>query len=363
MRACRPGEVAALLPGALSGQYVLAPVADAVTMRALRLELPVTEVDAGVAIATSGSTGSPKVVMLSAEAIRAAADAFRRRYGAFSWTCVLPTHHVAGLMVLARGLLDRTHGGSGVRMGDTDLSGLNPGEGGNAISLVPTQLARALRNAQLTASLARFDAVLVGGAAVSQDLLDRAREAGIRVLTSYGMSETCGGCVFESRPLPGVEVSLDALGRISIGGPMVFSGYRGDPVATAATLVNGRVCTNDRGEWVSDPAGGRRLRVLGRLDDVVITGGVNVDLAAVQRAVDAVSPAVVVGVPDPEWGTRIVLVTTDASAELAWWRETLRPVLAAAALPRQLMVVAALPQTSSGKLDRHRLQGLIAELA
>lgn len=350
----------ALLPGALAGEYVLAPAPDAATVSLLNPQLPVEEADAGVIITTSGSTGTPKAVVLSARAIVSAADAFRQRYGAFTWTCVLPTHHVAGLMVLARAHLDRAQGGCGVLMATPDLSGPDPRRGHNAISLVPTQLVRVLRSAALTARLASFNAVLVGGAAMPSAMLAQAREAGVTVLTSYGMSETCGGCVFDGLPLPGVLVDIDVQGRVSIGGPMVFSGYRGDAAATASTLIDGHLLTNDRGEWVPSPDGQARLRVLGRLDDVVISGGVNVDLAAVQRAVDAVGhPEVaVVSVPDQEWGARIVLATTHAEADLSWWRDALRPVLGPAGLPRQLLIVKALPRTDSGKLDRQQLQSL-----
>lgn len=356
-RICSPEQVADLLPGALAGGYVLAPAVDPEAVRRLRPDLPVTEATAGVVVTTSGSTGTPKQVVLPAAAITAAAAAFRQRYGAFTWTLALPAHYVAGVMVLARGLLDQPHGGAGVQFASADLADLAPAPGRNAISLVPTQLVRALRSPATTTALASYDAVLLGGAAAPAEALAAARSAGINVLTSYGMSETCGGCVFESRPLPGVEVLLDPSGRILIGGPMIFAGYRGDPQATAATLRDGQVVTNDRGEW-TDPAEAR-LRVLGRFDDVVISGGENVDLAAVQRVVDSLGgpPTAVIAVPDPEWGVRIVLAST-APGDLAQWRERLRPELGAAALPRQLLVLADLPRTSSGKIDRRQLHQL-----
>ena len=355
LRSCRPDQVEALLPGALAGEFVLAPVPDAATAALLRPAAPVTEPDAAVVVVTSGSTGTPKAVVLAAAAITAAADGFRARHGAFNWACALPTHYVAGLMVLARGLLDRPHGGAGVRHAAPDLHDLTPAAGRNAISLVPTQLVRALRDASLSERLAGFDAVLVGGAALPAGTREAARAAGIKLLTSYGMSETCGGCVFDGEPLPGVTVELDKAGRISIGGPQLFSGYRLDPEATAASLVAGRLLTNDRGEWHDG-----RLRVLGRLDDVVISGGVNVDLAAAQRVLDELAPGqgVLLAVPDAEWGARIVLASTAPGLDLAAWRARLRPRLAAAALPRQLLTVAALPRTSSGKIDRQQLRDL-----
>lgn len=349
--------MADLLPGALAGEYVLAPVLDESALRMLRPTEPVEEPDVAVIVSTSGSSGSPKGVMLSAQAIRSAAGAFRQRYGAFTWTCALPTHYVAGLMVLARGLLDRQQGGQGVLFAGSRLADLSLGRGANAISMVPTQLVRALRSARTTQQLARFDLVLVGGAALSAETFDRAAQAGVRVFCSYGMSETCGGCVVDGVPLPGVDLDLEASGRISIGGPVLFSGYRNDPQATAEALVDGRLVTNDRGEWVRSARGEPRLRVLGRFDDVVISGGVNVDLTQVQRAVDALrsADAAVVGVPDQEWGARVVLVVVGDGPDLAWWQDQLRPVLAAAALPRQLLRLAALPRTSTGKLDRRRL--------
>ena len=361
LRICQPDETARLLPGALAGDYVLAPVAELSTARLLSPDVPVTEAGAAVVLTTSGSTGSPKAVVLSSSAITSAAKGFRERYGSFTWTCVLPTHYVAGLMVVARGLLDEQFLGSGVRTGNPDLADLRPGPGPNAISMVPTQLVRALRSARLTASLGRYDLVLVGGSATPSDVRTRARDAGISVLTSYGMSETCGGCVVESVPLPGVDVALGQDGRISIGGPMVFSGYRGDPRATAETLVDGRVLTHDRGEWTLDD-GIRRLRVLGRCDDVVITGGVNVDLGELHQQVDALAAgeSAVLAVPDEEWGARIVSAITKGSPDLAWWREALRSRCAPAALPRQLLVLDALPRTRSGKVDRLRLRELAA---
>lgn len=340
MRLCDPDDVGRLLPRALNGEFVLAPVAGERTARLIDARVPVTEPDAAVIVTTSGSTGNPKQVVLSASAIRASADAFRERFGAFSWTCVLGTQYVAGLMVQARDLLDRPHAA-----------------GRRAISIVPTQLIRALRDRSSTAELGAFDAVLVGGAAADPTLIEQARSAGIRVLTSYGMSETCGGVAFDAVPLLGADIAIADDSRVSIGGPMLFSGYRMNPELTAKTLVGGRLLTSDRGEWTTGADDRPRLRILGRIDDVIISGGVNVDLAELQRVIDARvrRSAVVVGVPDAEWGTRIVLASTSDEASLDQWRDELRPHVAPAALPRQLLVVDDFPRTHSGKLDRQRL--------
>jgi O-succinylbenzoic acid--CoA ligase len=158
--------------------------------------------------------------------------------------------------------------------------------------------------------------------------------------------------VYAGRPLDGVHVGLDDDGRISLEGPTSFSGYRLDPEATAKVLEGHTVITSDRGAWV-----GERLEVRGRLDDVVITGGVNVDIAQLQRIVDravGVQQVVVLGVPDPRWGAKIVAVTTrDISLESL--QERLDGRVEREALPRDLHRVDSLPMTSSGKIDRMAL--------
>ena len=300
-------------------------------------------------VATSGSTGTAKLVVLRREALLAAARAARERLGFdATWHLTLGPQYVAGLMVLVRG-----HLGDGVVEADPTLASLAPVPGRNAVSIVATQLYRALDDAVLTESLARFDAVLVGGAALAPDLRARAEAAGIPVIETYGMSETCGGVVWDGVPLPGVDVRLGEHGRVAIAGPMVFDGYLGNPEATAQTLVAGAVLTNDRGRWEGD-----RLVIAGRVDDVVISGGVNVDLAEVRRAVASLDPETdVIAVPDPEWGQRIVLFATSGSLDR--WRDSLRGRFGAAGLPRQVVHLPAIPRTSGGKPDRQALLALL----
>ncbi len=348
---CDPDELPALLRRALDGDLVVAPVDPAAsepTLRMLRPDEPVTEPDAALIVATSGSTGTPKGVVLSRRALIRAAESAQRLTGPLDWTLALPTHYVAGAMVVVRAHV----AGTTVTMASPDLSDLAEPDGPSAISIVPTQLHRALGSDRTTAALRAHHLVLLGGAAPPPGLLDRAADAGVRVVTTYGMSETCGGCVWDGEPLPGVEVELAASGRISLRGDMVFSGYRLRPDLTAETLVDDRtVLTRDRGEWE-----GGRLRLLGRLDDVVISGGVNVDLSALERVAAHLTghPVAAFGVPDAEWGTRVVLATTDPR-DLDAWRDELRGHLATPALPRQLVRPAAMPRTTSGKIDRQAL--------
>lgn len=305
--------------------------------------------DRRVVVATSGSSGDAKLVVLSRAALTAGAEAARERLGfAATWHLCLAPQYVAGLMVLVRGLL-----GEGVRVADPALTTLEPAPGHNCVSIVGTQLWRALQDEATTGRLAAFDAVLVGGAALDPVLRTRAEEAGIRVIETYGMSETCGGVVWDGVPLPGVEVRLGDNGRISLAGPSIFDGYLGRADLTSDALVDGAVRTRDRGHLESG-----RLVVDGRIDDVVISGGVNVDLAVVRAAVQRLdADTAVLAVPDPEWGARVVLFAPEGT--LGQWRERLRPLLPAACLPRQVVPVDPLPRGDGGKPDRAALLRLL----
>jgi O-succinylbenzoic acid--CoA ligase len=261
-------------------------------------------------------------------------------------------------MVLARTVLGKTRAWP-VRSDLRDLPATVADlRGRRYVSLVPTQLSRARREDRIWAALASFDAVLLGGGRTEAGLLAEARASGIRVVPTYGMSETCGGCVYGGRPLDGVEVVVADDGQILIGGKVLFSGYRLRPELTRTSLVGGRLATADRGRWTDG-----RLEVLGRRDQVVITGGLNVDLAEVESLVRSWAErlggdAVVVGIPDPEWGTKIVAVT-DASGDLVDLQQTVRRSLPAYAAPRELVILKRLPRLTSGKPDRRAIRALV----
>ena len=312
--------------------------------------------DDGIAVlvGTSGSTGEPKGVLLSRSAIVASVTATHRRLGGPGhWVCPLPLHYVAGMMTAARTAV----AGTRLSVVPSDLARLPLQEGRNYLSVVAAQLHRGLESPALTEALGGFDAVLVGGSAIGAELLRRGRAAGLNLVATYGMAETCGGCVYDGTPLDDVEVTIDDEDRISLSEPMIFAGYRLDPRATAAVLKERTLRTNDRGRWE-----GGRLQVLGRADDVVVTGGSNVDLGHLQRvADDEFGPGrlAVLAVPDERWGVRIVAVT-DADLTMAQCQERLRGRLDPAAVPRDLRRVAGLPRTSTGKIDRQSLRELWA---
>jgi o-succinylbenzoate---CoA ligase len=322
-------------------------------------------VPAGTAlvVATSGSTGSPKGVLLSHQALRASTEASLARLGCVPgdrWLLALPVHHVAGLQVIARA---RALGTEPVIAPHADLAAVADAEADH-VALVPTQLSRLL---DAGADLARFRTILLGGARPDAPLLGRAVMAGARVVVSYGMTETCGGCVYDGVPLDGVELDVDgsgpAGGRIHLRGPMLCSGYRTADTDEAAVGRDGWFTTGDVGRVVDG-----RLEVLGRADDVVISGGENVPAAAVAarlREHPDVADAAVTGRTDAEWGQIVVavVVATDPrrAPALADLRTHVRATHPPAYAPRRLVVVDALPRDGMGKVPRAALQDLAAE--
>lgn len=318
--------------------------------------------DVAVVVRTSGSTGEPRGVLLTAAALRASADATHRRLGGPGrWLLALPAHHVAGVQVLVRSVLAGTTPAvlpDGPFRAATfrDAVAAMPG-GRRYTSLVPTQLVRVLDDPGATAALGTFDAVLLGGAATPPDLRERARDAGVRVVTTYGMTETCGGCVYDGVPLDGVRVALDAQGRVLLSGPVLAAGYLGRPDLDAQAFTgtgDARVLrTSDLGR-VDDGV----LTVLGRLDDVLVTGGAKVAPAAVESVLsrlDEVAEVCVVGVPDDEWGQAVVAVVVPRGGpgpSLERVRSTVTARLGAAHAPRHVLVVPALPLRGPGKVDR-----------
>ena len=328
-------------------------------LRRLPAPAPVSG-DTALVIATSGSTGTPKGVELSRRALTASARATLDRIGAAPgdrWLCCLPTSHIAGLQVLTRSVV----AGTAPVLHERFEPGSVMASGAAHVSMVPTQLRRLLdRDADLSA----FAAIVLGGAAASPGLLAEARAAGARVFTTYGMSETCGGCVYDGVPLDGVraelrEPSAEGVGRITLSGPPLFTGYRLAPEMTAETCAGGWFRTSDLGRFEDG-----RLRVLGRVDDVINTGGEKVVAGEVTRVLSGhpgVADVVVVGRADREWGQRVtaVVVPADPSAPptLAELRAYARDRLPPAAAPRELDLVARIPLLASGKPDRAALIG------
>nr|WP_084449928.1 o-succinylbenzoate--CoA ligase [Janibacter indicus] len=372
-----PAGLAALdalpaLEQALTGTAPIHPHAPGETPSLPEGELPA---DLAVAIATSGSTGTPKLSLLTAANLIASAEATAQRLGGHGqWLLALPAHHIAGLQVLLRSIAAGTTPVALDPSGVTPFALVEATAGMHAerryTSLVPTLLARLVDDPLGLEALRRFDAILVGGAATPAALLDRARSEGVRVVTTYGMSETGGGCVYNGQPLQGVAVRTDAAGALEIGGPVVAHGYLGADTGAFRSEGGQRwFRTGDLGS-VDDKG---RVSVTGRADDLINTGGLKIAPRLVEEAVlahvPAVTEAVVVGVPDPEWGQAVALVAVTSpggppvgpvpDAGVGEIREMLRPHLESAALPRRVLVVPELPMRGPGKPDRAAVARLL----
>ena len=307
---------------------------------------------ADVVVLTSGSSGGRRAALLSAAALRASATATHERLGGpGSWLLTLPVSAIAGLQVLCRSVvagraLDRAR--PRASPSPPPRPACRPAGGTRRWS--PPSCAAA--STPSPSALRAFDAIVVGGAATDPALLARAEASGVRVVTTYGMTETAGGCVYDGVPLDGVQARVHD-GGVELSGPVLALGYRLDPAATAAAFVDGWFRTRDAGQLVDG-----RLTVTGRLDDVVVTGGVNVAPQAVEAALREhpdVVDAVVFGRPDDEWGTRVVAAvvpaprTAPALPELrAWVAER----LGGPAAPRELHLIDTVPTLHTGKPDR-----------
>ncbi|MDV6298431.1 o-succinylbenzoate--CoA ligase [Dietzia maris] len=328
-------------------------------------------------VSTSGSTGTPKGAMLSAAALAASAESTDTVLGGPGrWLLALPAHHIAGLQVILRSLraghepvvMDVTRGFDPSSLYDAVAAcragtGTGTGTGGPATgggspraytSLVPGQLAKVLDDGppDAVAALAELDAVLLGGAAAAPELLARAADAGIRVVRTYGMSETAGGCVYDGDPLPGVTVEVDDdEGRVWLAGPQLASGYRNAPDHPAFARA-GWFRTDDAGTL--DPGGG--LRILGRLDEALSVGGLTLLPQTVEDALrthPAVVDVVVVGIPDERLGTRpVAAVTLRSPASPDALRAHVAASLGAHSAPATVAVLEALPTLPGGKVDR-----------
>jgi O-succinylbenzoic acid--CoA ligase len=311
--------------------------------------------DTAVVIATSGSTGEPKGVELTSAALTASASASLRRIGAAPgdrWLCCLPTFHIAGLGVLVRSLVSGTEPLVVQKLDQATLTASRC----THISLVPTQLRRLLGAGIRPDGITT---VLLGGAAPGRGLLAAAQSAGWRVVTTYGMSETCGGCVYDGVPLDDVQVGFGQDGVIEICGPVLFSRYRLRPDLTVTALGTGRFRTADLGYL--DTAG--RLVVRGRADDVINTGGEKVvpgEVEAVLGTAAGVADVVVIGVPDPEWGELVTayVIPADPAAPpgLPELRAIVQQTLSARAAPKKVFVMPVFPLLQSGKPDRAALR-------
>lgn len=296
---------------------------------------PAVDGDALV-IATSGTTGAPKAVVLTMAAMQAAVDITSEAIGttdADRWLLVLPAAHIGGFGVVARSVL----GGTPI----TALAGFDPAavevavdHGASLVSMVPTMLARV--------DVDGFRVVLLGGSAIPADRPPNS-------IATYGMTETAGGVVYDGVPLPGVEVRIADDGEIMLRTPTLARGYRD---GGGLSIVDGFLASGDVGRVLDGV-----LTVEGRKDDVIVTGGHKVwpqRVEAVLRMHPSVADVVVVGAPDPEWGEVVVahVVAGGEVPSLDVLRGLVKEELPAHMAPQRIEIVDALEMTPSGKPRR-----------
>lgn len=359
----RPGEYLSALRAALdgSGPAVLPYAGTAAPRHDWRPDDLVPGL--ALVVSTSGSTGRPKRAMLTAAALTASADATHERLGGpGQWLLPMPAQHIAGTQVLIRSVRAGT---TPVALDRFDAAAFRDAAeamtgGRRYTALVPTQIRRLLDHG-LAGVLARFDGILVGGAASAPSLLTEAAGLGIRVLTTYGMSETAGGCVYDGVPLTGAQVQLDEDGRITLAGPMVADGYLADPERTGGAFdLDGpvrRFRTDDLGTMQAGV-----LHVTGRVDDLIVTGGLKVAPRVVEDAANAlpgVREAVAVATPHREWGQAVSLaVIARDGFDPGALRAALRERLPSYALPHRVLLLAAIPTRGPGKPDRAAIRAM-----
>lgn len=329
--------------------------------------LPATvEQRVAVVVESSGSTGRPKRVALSSDALLASAAASDALLGGpGQWLLALPAHYIAGVNVLVRSLAAQTepavmeHGPFTVERFVEACAEL--GEPVRYTSLVPAQLARLMDAVEALEPLRRFDRILVGGQSMPVGLAARALELGLNVTRTYGSSETSGGCVWDGIPIGNTEVAI-VDGRIELAGSVLAEGYLDDPRRTAFAFRehDGKrwYRTDDAGELVDGV-----LAVTGRVDDVIVSGGIKVSLSAVElavRALPGLGEAVVVAAPHPEWGEAPVVVST-VGMPLDRLRESVAATLGAASAPARILLVDIMPTLPSGKPDRLSIAALVLQ--
>ncbi|WP_018119263.1 o-succinylbenzoate--CoA ligase [Corynebacterium mastitidis] len=363
----RPASALPELREALAGRRSFLPLPDDDPARAQLLRTtqragqPI-DPEVALVVGTSGSTGTPKGAELSAANLLSSAEATHEALGgAGTWLLAMPGHYIAGLQVLVRSLVAGTEprcldlrGGFSIpafASAARDLGGARA-----YTALTPAQLLKAMSSLEGIEALRAFAAVLVGGAPLRAHDLRAAQELGIRVVRTYGASETSGGCVYDGHPLPGARVRLGEQDRIHLGGPMIARGYRNAP-EHEAFAEPGWFATSDAGALGKDG----ELCVRGRLDAVIDSGGLKIHPEVLEhhlREVPGVAEVCVVGLPDARLGQAIAAAYT-GEAEPGDLIEAL-DFLPRWQLPRHLRRVDALPRTGSGKVHRAGVVSLLS---
>jgi len=316
-------------------------------------QIEVKEVDKNIALVvnTSGSTAESKSVAISDAALIASTNASHKYLGAVpgdSWSLLLPTTHIAGLNVLIRA----------TALGSRVIDNRNTTNYVDAdfISIVPTQLHKALTSdAKLLEHLTAAEAVLVGGGPVSDKLKKEAANKHVKIVTTYGMTEMSGGCVYNQKPLDGVEVKITSEGLIKLTGPMIASGYLSQ---------GGQLTSVGSDDWFESSDVGELsngfLKVSGRSDEVIISGGENISLTLVEEKIRGLLPnleVIAFALPDEVWGEKLCIGSTSKLSI-----EEIKKSIGSLLSPKEVFLFEQIPTTSIGKPDRRAAKNLALKI-
>lgn len=313
----------------------------------VRINTPETP-RASLVLFTSGSSGASKGVLLGREALRASAEAAGKVLGwaeGDRWLCCLPLSHIGGISVLTRALFARKTMILCESFEACNIANDIVRHRATHISLVPTMLWRLLEYEFRPPTHLRV--TLIGGAALDERLAARARDAGYLLRPSYGMTETSSMIVCDGHPLPGVQLHVDDDQALRVRAPMLMSGYLPTD-GMKRQICDGWFHTSDKATQSNGT-----LQILGRVDTTIISGGENIDLTEIEAALNAhprVHASLAVGVPDPEWGQKLVALVVSDGDPSNIQVET----LIGHKHPKNLLHVDELPLLENGKLDRRQ---------
>ena len=322
-------------------------------------------IESGLLVCTSGSTGNPKAVEISSAALLSATKLVNAKFeNPASWLLAINPAFIGGAMVIARAITQDQKWEYGLdengKFSPEIFAGIAQAfiaqNGRVRTSLVAAQLSALIAQDHINL-LKKFDAILVGGGQISPEVYKNLKDDGVNLIRTYGMTETCGGVVWDGKALDDVSIRIEnpangGAGRISINSPSNATCYHGNSEGikqlNEITFNNNWIMTQDIGTYEN-----ATLKVIGRSDDIVISGGVNVSVHAIENVLrdqPGVEDAVVFAMPDKIWGT-IVAAVIVGNAELLVLQDAVEKELGSPAKPRIIKFAHELPLLPNGKID------------
>jgi O-succinylbenzoic acid--CoA ligase len=322
-------------------------------------------IDSGLIVCTSGTTGNPKAVEISSEALINAATKTNEKFNEpADWILAINPAFIGGLMVLARAIISNQNWIYGLDESDKFNPDLFVAKALEVISknrkvrtsLVNAQLSTLVSQGHLD-TLRKFDALLIGGGQISKSLYEELKNEGVNLIRTYGMTETCGGVVWDGFALNNVLIRIDhpsndGVGQIAIKSDSNATCYHGNSLEinklNDSTFNEGWVFTKDLGIVKNG-----ELKVIGRNDDIVVSGGNNISLHAIENVIKdqiGIEDAVVFSIPDEKWGVVVAAVIV-GTCDISVIQNSIEHELGKAAVPRIIKNSQEIPLLPNGKVD------------